>query len=540
MNNIINIADLFCGAGGTSTGAEQALKALGFTPRLTAINHWDIAVATHAANHPGARTLCTNLDDVSPRDLFPDGKLDVLWASPECTHHSVARGGRPCSDQSRSTAWAVVRWAEALRPEVVLVENVPEFETWGGLGDDLRPLKSKRGRTFAAWVAALRSLGYRVDWRVLCAADYGDPTTRHRLFVQAVRGKRKIVWPNPTHTAKGATDLFGSTRPWRTAREIIDWSLRGESIFARKRPLALKTLKRIEAGLRKYGVKTFLVPGKTGSETRSVDRPLQTVTCEARGERVIQPCLVRFQNNSDAESVDEPIGTCTTEEHYGLMQPYMIEMHGTSDEQLKTTNASCDKPLGTITAGGMHHGVVEPFIVSWDNQSGGKGYTGPDAPISTITTKARHGVVEPMLIPQQSDGVARPVSQPCPTVATAGAISLVQPFLVEYYGQGTARSVDAPMPTATTKERFALVHPVVEIDGERYLLDIRFRMLQPHELAAAQGFPRDYKFSGNKTEIVKQIGNAVPCGLARALVAAVWSQRNDITGTIAPAKANVA
>jgi len=174
---------MFCGAGGTSAGATEAIEALGYRAILTAINHWPVAVATHEANHPGARHFCASLDALNPRDLYRDGELDVLWASPECTHHSVARGGKPINDQSRATAWCVVRWADALRPGVILVENVPEFRTWGPIGSDGRPLKSRKEEVFRSWISTLDAIGYKVDHRILVAADYGDPTTRRRLFI---------------------------------------------------------------------------------------------------------------------------------------------------------------------------------------------------------------------------------------------------------------------------------------------------------------------------------------------------------------------
>lgn len=180
------IADLFCGAGGTSTGAVEAAKEAGYKVELTAINHWPIAVATHTTNHPDARHLCTSIDDVDPRKLYKMGGLDLLWASPECTHHSRARGGKPMNDQSRATGHCVTRWAEALMPPVILVENVPEFLDWGPIGTNGKPLVSRKGTTFRAWVQMLESLGYSVEWRILCAADFGDATTRQRLFVQAV------------------------------------------------------------------------------------------------------------------------------------------------------------------------------------------------------------------------------------------------------------------------------------------------------------------------------------------------------------------
>lgn len=603
----LSIADLFCGAGGTSTGAVEAIELLGHTAKLTAINHWEVAIATHTENHPGARHFCTGIDDVDPRKLFKEGELDVLWASPSCVHHSVARGGKPVNDQSRATGWCVVRWAESLRPNVILVENVPEFESWGPIGTDGRPLKTKRGATFLAWKGALESLGYTVDHRILCAADYGDPTTRRRLFIQAVRGRRRIVWPDKTHTAEATNDLISTTRAWRTARDhVIDWSKPGTSIYDRKRPLSEKTMCRIMAGLEKFGLKPFVVPQQTNPVPKGVDEPLGAVVAEGSGPKLVEPFILTMEHGGGirsanrpiptvttakggamavvqpflvttthgnsgkknaanwnahdinkplgsvtsalekglvqpflvpqqtgegrVRSVDKPLQTVTTESRgIGLAQPFLVEMRGTSDQQLANTAHSLDKPISGITAGGIHHSLVEPFLVHTAH-AGDRAALDTKDPLPAVAgNRGDVALIEPALLPQQSDGALRPVSEPVPTVATAGAIGLVEPFLIEYYGNGGAESVETPLNTVTTKERHALVRPIVVIDGERYLLDIRFRMLQPHELAKAQGFRDDYKFTGTKTEQVKQIGNAVPRNLARAIVLAVLSQDSDIT-----------
>lgn len=497
MSKTVKIADLFCGAGGTSSGAIEAVQALGYRPALTAINHWPVAVETHTLNHPEARHYCASLDALNPRDIFGPGELDLLWASPECTHHSVARGGKPINEQSRATAWCVIRWADALMPPTILVENVPEFLGWGGLTLDGRPMKSKKGATFGAWVGALESLGYRVEWKILCAANYGDPTTRRRLFVQAVRGKRKIVWPDPTHEQTGAGDLLGGRKPWVAAKKIIDWDIPGESIFERKRPLKPKTMARIMDGLQRFGLKPFIQTMEHGGSVRDADRPLPTITTAKGGSfGLTEPYLIHVahQGKRKARSLQQPLPTVAGKGGtIGLVDPFLIEMRGTSEAQCKTSARSITKPLGTVTAGGVHHGLVEPC-----------------------------------LLPQQSCGVLRPVSEPAPTVSTAGAIALIEPFLVEYYGNGRAQSVNEPLGTATTRDRFGLARPEVVVDGNRYLLDIRFRMLQAHELAAAQGFPAGYQFSGTKTQAIKQIGNAVPRNLARALVLAAMSQSNQI------------
>lgn len=212
------VADLFCGAGGTSTGLTLACREAGADFQLTAVNHWDRAIETHSANHPNARHFCESLTTLNPLRAVPEGKLDLLVASPECIHHSRARGGRPVEEQSRSSAWCIIRWATDLRVRHILIENVAEFEAWGPVGNDGKPLKSKRGQYFTAFVTTLESLGYAVDWRVLKAADYGDPTSRERLFIQAAkRGASAIHWPEPTHarTVDRGGLIADTRKPWR-------------------------------------------------------------------------------------------------------------------------------------------------------------------------------------------------------------------------------------------------------------------------------------------------------------------------------------
>lgn len=369
----IKAADLFCGAGGTSTGLLQACEASGRKLELVAVNHWERAVETHAANHPAAQHHCQSLHDLDPVKAVPGRKLDLLVASPECTHHSVARGGKPMSDQSRSSAWCILRWCTALRVDRVLIENVPEFETWGPIGASGRPLASKRGETFRAFVQSLRSLGYAVSWRVLNAANYGAATSRRRLFIQAVRGRRAAAWPDTTHEQSPAADpgLFGSLPRWRGAREVIDWTFPSQSIFGRKRPLSENTLRRIEAGLQKFGG--------------------------------------------------------------AAAEPFLVLLRGTDRAQVA--------------------------------------------------------------------GSAR---------------DLVEPFVVPFYANGQADSTGDPLRTVTTRDRFGLAEPR---DGVKH--DILFRMLQPHELAAAMGFPAGYKITGNRGEQVRQIGNAVEVNQSRALCSAM-------------------
>lgn len=444
----ITAVDLFCGAGGTSTGLMDAAKTLGVRVDLTAVNHWPTAIKTHMANHPEARHLCENIDHVNPRQLFPSGRIHLLTASPECTHHSNARGGTPCSDQSRASAWRIIDWANAIYIDNILVENVPEFQSWGPLGVSGRPMKSMKGQTFQAFKIALQSLGYRVEHRVLNAADYGDPTCRNRFFLIARRGNKKIRWPEPSHTETGGENLFGNSRPWVPAREIIDWSIPGQSIFNRKKPLAEKTLARIEYGLRKFGGADFLV-----------------------------------------------------------------KFFGTGK------GVSLEKPLDTITANGQHHGLCQPFVTIIKGMSKTRGI---DKPLPTLTTKQHMYLCEPFLIDRNythsGESRVRDLNRPAPTLTTRPGQALVEPvidqsFLIKYFGTGSAKSLDEPLDTVTTKDRFGLV----ELFRSHPDLDIRLRMLQPNELALAMSFPRSYKFAGKKGDVVKQIGNAVPGRIAKAL-----------------------
>lgn len=552
----IRAVDLFCGAGGTSTGLAEACEAAGVRLDLTAINHWDRAIETHTANHPGAAHYCANLDAVDPRQVCPSGRLNLLIASPECTHHSVARGGRPMNDQSRSSAFLVLRWLDALYVEHLLLENVPEFMGWGPLGANGRPLKSKRGELFRQFVRSLEALGYRVEWRILNAADYGDPTTRRRLFLLASRGNRRLEWPAPTHSRDGRRTLFGPMKRWRPARDIIDWSIQGQSIFRRKRPLRPATLRRIEAGLRKFcgeNAEPFLVVLRNNQAAQSLDEPVPTLTTSGANVALAEPFVIGQQSGSAPRSTGEPVPTVATKGAIGLVQPFLI---GTGGPSGSATPRSVEKPLNTIVKENRY-GLVEPFMVQITHSGGDethrqKSLDDPlptvtcaprgelalvqpfivpqfsghpprdiEKPLGTVTTTSRGvGLVQPFIVPffgerEGQEPRAHSVDDPAPTVTSHGAGGLVEPMLVQYNGTADARSVDQPVGALSTKDRYALVQP------DALQVDILFRMLQPHELAAAMGFPTDYHFTGNRSDQVKQIGNAVPVKTARALCTAL-------------------
>ena len=344
-----NVVDMFCGAGGESTGIMQAANEQGLKVNLLAINHWERAMETHAANHPGADHLCESVERIDPMKVVRGGKLDLLWASPECTHHSVARGGRPRSDQSRASAWLILKWLSDLYVQRVIIENVPEFLSWGPLDSSGRPIKSQKGKTFRAFVASMRSLGYTVDWKILTAADYGDPTTRRRLFIQAVKGRKRIVWPEITHI-DGDANLMGYKK-WIPARDIIDWSIPGTSIFDRKKPLAEATMRRIAAGIQKYWgdyAKPFLAVLYGSNDVRSSDLPLPSVASSGAHHALVEPFLTEYYGNGGTEAVSSPLKTVTTKDRFALVEPFMIKCcHGGGDATRRTM--SLKNPLPALT-----------------------------------------------------------------------------------------------------------------------------------------------------------------------------------------------
>lgn len=402
-----------------------------------------------------------------------------------CTHHSIARGGRPIDDQKRATPWHVVLWAEVKRPKWVIVENVREFRDWGPLDDRCRPIKSRKGETFRAWVRAIESLGYQVDHQLLNAADFGAATSRTRLFIVARRGRsrRDIPWPGITHPKDR----------WRPAAEIIDWSRPCPSIFGRKRPLAEKTLRRIEIGLRKF----------------------------------VGPFVVTLRRNMGGRSPDDPLATITAgAEHHGVCVPFflMLSQSGSNGTRIQ----SAGNPLGTITcARGGERALVLPYLVPNFGERAGQVPRTHDVgqPLPAVTSHGAGAVAMPFFLPRQGfydcrrDKPARSVDEPVPTItANHGPGHLVLPFLTKYYGTGSVQPVTEPIDTITTKDRFGLAMvSLIQTCRELGVVDIGFRMLGGAELAAAQGFPAGYQIFGTKAEQVRQVGNSVAPPVAEAL-----------------------
>ncbi|MGL6483844.1 DNA cytosine methyltransferase [Aeromonas caviae] len=531
------VVDNFAGGGGASTGIEMAL---GRSPEI-AINHDPDAISMHTVNHPDTEHYCESVWDIVPRDVVAGRPVGLVWLSPDCKHFSKAKGSTPVSKKIRGLAWVTLRWAATVRPRVIMLENVEEFQTWGPLLIDsegnARPDPAKKGRTFNSFINALRRQGYKVEWRELRACDYGTPTIRKRLFLIARRDGAPIVWPKPTHGDPASAEVqAGKLLPWRTAADIIDWSIPCPSIFERKRPLAENTLRRIAKGLERFVINAaepFIVKcNHTSTRTvydcfrgQGINEPLQTIT-QSPGFAVVQPTLVpfitEFANASHQRNMpaDEPLRTICAQVkggHFALVAPVIARQFGNSVGQ------SVEDPLGTVMAKADKSQLVTAFLA--------KHYTGVVGaeliqPLPTVTTVDHNALVTSHLVKLRGTCQhGQPVTEPMPTVTAGGLhIGEVRAFLLKYYGTNIGHPADEPLQTVTTKHRFGLV----TVRGEDYqIVDIGMRMLEPHELFAAQGFPADYvidhdatgkKFT--KTAQVARCGNAVCPPLAAALVRA--------------------
>ena len=569
------VADLFCGAGGSSTGAKKAIEKIGGRLELVAINHWNTAIATHQANHPTARHLVEDVSVVDPEEVVEEGYLDILMASPECKFYSRARGGKPIHDQGRMNPWAIHNWLTKLDVHNVIVENVPEFVHWGPLTPDGRPDRSRKGEHFQAWFLAFKSLGYHVEWRLLNAADYGDATSRTRFFLIARKGG-PVVWPEPTHS-KDRTGMFPDRKKWRGAKEIIDWSNPGRSLLDDpkyiKKPLSEKTRRRIARGLERFGgplaplyirlldlpedmtvrgtnghAEPFVQANRNHNVAKGIDEPIPTATtAPGGGSFLVKPSLQSFmlgqQSAGAPRSTDNPTPTIAGAGAVSLVRPSIVQYYGQSHAQ------DTESPLSTI-AGCNKHGLVSPALVEY---YGNSHVDDIEEPLPTVTTKARHGLCNPTLVQvnhgngdmghRGNDRRVQSVDDPLPVLTTSPGIGLAQPYIVPNFGERNnqeprSHDIHDPVPAVTSRGAGNLVSPILEVlqeqgvdhrrlvllDGHPYLLDIRFRMLQNAELARAMGFEdkeSKYEFHGNIGEVTKQIGNAVPVNLAAALVQSV-------------------
>ncbi len=455
--------DNFAGGGGASTGIEIAI---GRSVDI-AINHDPDAIAMHKANHPSTRHYCEDVWEVDPVDACGGKPVALAWFSPDCKHFSRAKGGKPLDKKIRGLAWVAIRWAYTVRPKVLMLENVPEIQTWGPLGKDDKPIKERTGETFEGFILALttgipeshpayvemcnalsinpmsemaqtlqKGLGYKVEHRTLKSCDYGAPTTRTRFYLIARCDGRPIVWPEPSHAPKDSEAVKqGLKLPYRTAAECIDWSIPGKSIFTRDRPLCENTQRRIAKGLQKFVIEA--------------DNPYMI-------DSEKPPFLIQYHSETSNSEVrgqwlDEPIMTLDTSDRYAIITPYITTLRN------HMTGQRADEPISTISCSGAHH-------------------------------------------------------------------ELVYAYLIKYFSTISAQSVDRPLDTLTTKDRFALI----TVCGEKYLIkDICMRFLTPREMSDCTGFPHDYVIDFDcdgkpysRQKKVARIGNAVTPQVPAALVRA--------------------
>lgn len=523
------IVDSFAGGGGASLGISWAL---GRGPDV-AINHDAEAIALHAANHPDTHHYCENVWKVDPREACAGRPVGLMWLSPDCKHFSKAKGGKPVNKKVRGLAWVAVRWAKAVRPRVVVLENVEEFQGWGPLLANGHPCPVRKGLTFRRFVGRLRALGYVVEWRELRACDYGAPTTRKRLFLVARCDGQPIVWPKSTHGK-------GRPKPWRTAAECIDWSLPCPSIFLTaaeaktigvKRPLAEATLRRIARGVQRYvldAAEPFIVGvgGRMGqSAERAVDRPYQTITAKGDAALVV-PTLINTRNGErDGQAprvrdIAQPYATVTAKGSQGALVAAFLAKHYGGHE---TPGSQMTLPMDTVTVTD-HHALVAAHVVK---HYGGRVGSSLEEPLHTVTAESvHHGVVASSLVKLKGtsqDG--QPTDAPLHTVQAGGLhYAEVRAFLIKYYGTDQDPRLELPLHAVTSRDRFGLV----TVRGEQYTIaDIGMRMLAPRELYRAQGFPDSYRidipFNGkplSKTAQVRMCGNSVCPPLAEAIVRA--------------------
>ena len=552
------VVDLFAGGGGASTALEQALG----RPVDIAINHNPWAVSMHAANHPMTTHLCQDVWEADPRIECAGKAVGWLHASPDCTHFSQAKGGQPRSRATRSLSWVVLRWAGTVRPRIISLENVKEILKWGPLvakrckatgrvfkldgtlaasrervaidQQFLIPDKRHAGRTWKHFVRALHRIGYVVEWRRLKACDYGAGTSRERLFLCARRDGEPVQWPAPSHGPD-------APQPHVPAAACIDWTIPCPSIFTRKKPLADATMRRIARGVKRYVVdaaEPFIV-----------------------GD--VAPVVTEHANSSNARSwrADEPLRTqCAGVKggHFALASATLVQTGYGEREGQEPRSLDLDKPLGTVVAGGVKHALASASLVKFRGASDGAAITDPLPTITSGAGAARPaGAPHAMGIltafmeqaygggPNGNPAPARSADAPLATITTSaaqqrlvtGALAYLAPeheagalrvaaFLVKYYGTALGVDISEPLDTITTRDRLALV--TVHVRGVPYVIvDIGLRMLKPHELFAAQGFPRDYIIDrtadGRAVSVsrsVAMVGNSVSPPPLRAIAEA--------------------
>lgn len=539
--------DLFCGAGGTSTGVENArYEGRQCAKVIGCVNHDANAIASHAANHPDAMHFTEDIRtlELSPliahiakmRKLYPDAFV-VLWASLECTNFSKAKGGQPRDADSRTLAEHLFRYIEAINPDYIQIENVEEFMSWGDLDENGKPISKDAGRLYQQWVANVCGYGYRFVHRILNSADYGAYTSRRRFFGIFAKGSLPIVFPEPTHSKEGAAGLFGRLHRWKPVREVLDFSDEGESIFGRKKPLVDATLERIYAGLIKFvagGKEAFMVKWNSMSRAGKyhapgIDEPCPTVATQSRLGVAQVSFLSKYYGGSPegkSVSVEEPAGAITTRDHHSFITAYYGNGHNHSiDEPAPTlttkdrlafvdmqygngTPCDIETPAPTVTTNPKHQLVTcKPWIMNTSFKNTGSSI---DEPAQTVTANRKwHYLMNPQF---QSAGGS--VDNPCFTLIAR--MDKMPPYLIQTEQGEMAIIIEQNDTPAMVKiKQFMALYGII---------DIKMRMLRIPELKRIMGFPSDYVLVGTQADQKKFIGNAVEVNMARVLCEALCTR----------------
>lgn len=527
--------DLFCGAGGTSSGVNSArLDGRQCAQVVACVNHDKNAIASHAANHPEALHFTEDIRtlELSPlvshlqecRRTYPDA-LVVLWASLECTNFSKAKGGMPRDADSRTLAEHLFRYIEAINPDYIQIENVEEFMSWGDVDENGKPLSMDKGKSYTRWVRNIKKYGYNFEHRILNAADYGAYTSRKRFFGIFAKKGLPITFPEATHSKEGTTSLFGTLEKWKPVRECLDFEDEGDSIFGRKKPLVEATLERIYAGLIKFvagGKDAFIVKynsvnKKTGKHVPpSIDEPCPTVATQNR-LALAKVSFLSKQFSGDPMSknvsVDAPAGTITCKDHHAIISAERFIVN----YRFNNTGHSIEDPSPTICTVGQIGVASCQFI---DMQYGNGTPISTEEPANTVTTTPKFNLVtvkRHYLLNPQYSSAGGSVDKPCFTLIAR--MDKMPPYLVATETGEAAIEVyptDSPM-TVKIKEFMALYG----------IVDIKMRMLKIPELKKIMGFPEDYVLVGTQAEQKKYIGNAVEVTIARRWCEALCAKIKD-------------
>ena len=521
MKNLLYI-DLFCGAGGTSTGVNSAkLNGEQCAEVIACVNHDANAIASHASNHPEALHFTEDIRtlELSPliahlescRKQNPEA-LVVLWASLECTNFSKAKGGMPRDADSRTLAEHLFRYIEAIKPDYIQIENVEEFMSWGEVDENGKPVSMDKGKSYTRWVRNVKKYGYKFEHRILNAADYGAYTSRKRFFGIFAKVDLPIVFPEPTHCKEGSTTLFGNLKKWKPVKDVLDFEDEGNTIF-REKPLSEKTLERIYAGLIKFvagGKEAFLVKWNSMSRTGKyqapgIDEPCPTVATQNRlGVAKVSFLSKQYGGHPDSKntSIDAPAGTITCIDHHAFVSAYYGNGH----------NHSCEAPSPTLTTKDRLALIQSECFI--DMQYGNGTATSVETSANTVTTNPKLNLVTVKrfyLMNPQYKSAGGSVDKPCFTLIAR--MDKMPPYLVATEtGEAVIEvySTDSPM-TAKIKEFMALYG----------IVDIKMRMLKIPELKKIMGFPEDYVLVGSQADQKKFIGNAVEVNMARVLCEAL-------------------